>query len=165
MDGDLSARVAAVLASVPAPMAIVTARAADGEASGCLVGFLTQCSIDPPRLLVCVSEPNRTHDVVGRADHLAVAFVPAGRHDLAELFGGLTGDDVDKLDRVPWQAGPHHVPLLDDCPSWVVGAIVDRYDVGDHTAVLVDVVAASGEPVGEALTMVDAEDVRPGHEA
>lgn len=163
MDRDLSGAAADVLGSVPAPMAVVTVRADDGEASGCLVGFLTQCSIDPTRLLVCLSKPNRTHEVAARARHLGVAFVPADRHDVAEVVGGLTGDDVDKLERVPWRSGPHGVPLLDDCPSWVVGSVLDRYDVGDHTAVLVEVVAASGVAVGQALTMIDAEDIEPGH--
>jgi len=35
-------------------MIIITA-AADGVLGGCLVGFQTQCSIDPARFLVCLS--------------------------------------------------------------------------------------------------------------
>ncbi|HEX8931084.1 MAG TPA: flavin reductase, partial [Actinomycetota bacterium] len=34
------------------PMLIVTAET-DGERAGCLVGFATQCSIEPPRFLLC----------------------------------------------------------------------------------------------------------------
>ena len=37
------------------PMLIVTARAGD-ERDGCLVGFATQASIDPPRFLVGISD-------------------------------------------------------------------------------------------------------------
>ena len=36
------------------PMFVVTT-AAGGAPAGCLVGFATQCSIDPPRFLVCLS--------------------------------------------------------------------------------------------------------------
>src|SRR4051794_41781759 len=49
------------------PMFIVTV-AAGGERAGCLVGFATQCSINPPRFLVCLSDKNRTFRVeIGRA--------------------------------------------------------------------------------------------------
>ena len=34
------------------PLYVVTVRSPDGEMSGCLAGFVTQCSIDPPNFLV-----------------------------------------------------------------------------------------------------------------
>ena len=48
-----------IVSTFDGPMFVVTARA-DDEQDGCLVGFTTQCSIDPPRFLVCLSEKNRT---------------------------------------------------------------------------------------------------------
>ena len=41
------------------PMYVVTAASGD-ERDGCLVGFATQCSIHPPRFLVCLSVKSRT---------------------------------------------------------------------------------------------------------
>ena len=57
------------------PMFVVTTRA-DDELSGCLVGFSTQVSIDPPRFLVGLSKRNHTYRIASRADHLAVHLVP-----------------------------------------------------------------------------------------
>ena len=76
------------------PMFIVTA-CADGERSGCLIGFATQASIDPSRFLVCLSHENRTYRVAQGAELLGVHFVPEEQAELAELFGGETGDEVD----------------------------------------------------------------------
>ena len=70
------------------PVYVVTT-AAEGETSGCLVGFATQSSIDPPRLLVCLSQANHTHGVALAATHLAVHLVPADRHDLGDHTGHL----------------------------------------------------------------------------
>src|ERR1700752_2184629 len=84
------------------PMFIVTTVAADGERSGCLIGFAPQISIDPPRFLVGLSDKTRTFRVAARADHLAVHFVPSDGEALAELFGGQTGDEVDKFARCAW---------------------------------------------------------------
>src|SRR3954447_12246363 len=79
-------------------MFIVTA-CADGERSGCLIGFATQASIDPSRFLVCLSHKNRTYRVARGTELLGVHFVPEEQAELAELFGGETRDEVDKLAR------------------------------------------------------------------
>src|ERR671936_316129 len=79
-------------------MFIVTT-AAGGELAGCLVGFASQVSIHPPRFLVGLSVKNRTYRVAAGADVLVVHFVPEQAEDLAALFGGETGDEVDKFAR------------------------------------------------------------------
>src|SRR5690242_15425133 len=91
----------ALLSELDYPMFIVTT-AAGGERAGCLVGFASQASIHPARFLVCLSDKNRTYRIARDATHLAVHFVPADRADLAELFGGETGDEVEKLARTAW---------------------------------------------------------------
>ena len=95
------------------PMFIVTVAAA-GEQAGCLVGFTTQCSIDPSRFLVCLSDKNRTFRVAREAETMVVHLVPQEARELADLFGGETGDEVDKFARVSWQPGPGGTPVLDD---------------------------------------------------
>src|SRR5579875_3872502 len=83
-------------------MLIVTT-AARGERAGCLVGFGSQVSIDPPRFLVCLSVKNRTFRVAREARVLVVHFVPIEQGHLAELFGGETGDETDKFARCEWR--------------------------------------------------------------
>ena len=153
---------ARIVAGVDYPMYVVTTAAGD-ERSGCLVGFTTQCSIDPPRFAVWVSKKNHTFDVAHRAGVVAVHAPPASRRDLAELFGGETGDEVDKFARCAWHDGPHGVPVLDEVPSWFVGRVVDRLDTGDHLGLLLEpVAAASGD--GEGMTFQQVKDIEPGHE-
>ena len=132
---------------------------------GCLVGFATQCSIDPVRFLVCLSNKNRTYRLAKDATHMALHVVPAERSDLAELFGGETGDDVDKLARCAWTEGPSGTPLLDDCPNRFVGRVVDRFDAGDHVAFLLEVLDAWSADLGPLLTFQSVRDLEPGHRA
>lgn len=145
------------------PVFIVTTT--DGrERAGCLVGFATQSSIDPPRLLVCLSEANRTLRVAQGADLLAVHVLGSRDHPLAELFGGETGDEVDKFARVEWRPGPGGVPLLEECPRYVVGRILTRVPLGDHIGHLLEPVAVDGGDAG-VLTVQDVDDVDAGHPA
>jgi flavin reductase (DIM6/NTAB) family NADH-FMN oxidoreductase RutF len=146
------------------PMFIVTTCSGD-ERAGCLIGFATQCSIDPPRFLVCLSEKNRTCRVARTAEALAVHFVPSSAQDLAELFGGQTGDDVDKFAHCEWSEGPAGLPLLAKCDNWFVGAILARHDLGDHVGFLLDPTDAhSGTPIDE-FTFHRARQIDSGHDA
>jgi len=145
------------------PMFIVTA-AAGGRRAGCLIGFATQTSIDPPRFLACLSEKNRTYRVAREAEALGVHFVPAEAVELAELFGGETGDEVDKFARVGWHEGPGGVPLLDDCANRFVGRIRERVDFGDHVGFVLEPLVAEHGTAGAEFTFHRAKRIEPGHE-
>ncbi len=146
------------------PMFIVTV-SAGGERSGCLVGFTTQCSIDPPRFLVCISDKNRTYRVVREAESLVVHLVPQEATGLAELFGSQTGDEVDKFERCRWREGPAGAPVLEDCGNWFAGRILDRMDAGDHVALLLEPFEAASEPGTSPFEFHRAKRMDPGHEA
>src|SRR6476620_3040151 len=101
-----------------ADAAALVVTAADGhERSGCLVGFSSQCSIEPPRLVVWLSTVNHTYGVASRADRLAAHLLPSTAMAVAALFAEESGDWTDKFARCSWVDGPGGVPLLDDCPD------------------------------------------------
>jgi flavin reductase (DIM6/NTAB) family NADH-FMN oxidoreductase RutF len=147
------------------PMFVVTARA-DDEPAGCLVGFTSQVSIRPPRFLVGLSKRNHTYRVAEGATHLAVQLIERRHSELARLFGGETGDEVDKFARCAWHSGPHGLPILDDAAGWFIGAVLSRYDVGDHVGLLLEPGAGSAPGKFEQLvTFSDVRDLDPGHQA
>jgi flavin reductase (DIM6/NTAB) family NADH-FMN oxidoreductase RutF len=145
------------------PMFIVTATAEDR--AGCLVGFATQASINPRRLVVMLSKANHTFRIAGRVDHLAVHFLGHGDQRLATLFGEETGDDTDKFSRCGWTDGPEGTTLVQGTRGWAVGRVLERFDAGDHVAHLLDVVAAQVERGDAPLTAIDVSGLDPGHPA
>ena len=145
-------------------MLIVTA-AAGAERDGCLVGFHTQASIDPPRLLVCLSDKNRTYRLAREADVLVVHQVPEDAPDLAELFGGETGDEVDKLAQVAWRPGPGGAPVLERCRNWVAGEVLERLDCGDHVAFLLEPIDGEASEQARGLRFSAVKGMHPGHQA
>ncbi len=146
------------------PMLIVTVAAGE-ERGGCLVGFACQASIEPPRVIVCLSKRNRTYRLATVTDALAVHLVPDAAIELAELFGGVTGDEEDKLARCAWRSGPRGLPLLDECPGWFAGVVLERLDCGDHVAFLLEPFAASRGTGGRPMPYERVKDLEPGHEA
>lgn len=145
------------------PMLIITARAEGGPA-GCLVGFSTQCSVQPSRYLVCLSDKNRTLRVASAAAVLAVHFLSADAMDLARLFGEETTDENDTFSRCRWHPGPSGVPILDDCGRWFVGRVLQRQGLGDHVGFLLEPIAAHHDEPEDGLFFQHVKDLDPGHE-
>jgi len=122
----------AILADAQSPYYVVTT-AVEGEQAGCLIGYASQCSIEPPRFAAWLSKVNLTYRVARTAETLVIHLLREGDDDLAELFGGETGDEVDKFSSVEWKPGPDGCPVVVRL-DWFAGSIVDRVDTGDHVA-------------------------------
>ena len=152
----------AIVAGVDGPAYVVTT-AAGSERDGCLVGFASQCSIDPPRFGVWLSKENRTYRIARSAPTLVVHLLRQGDRDLAHHFGAQTGDEVDKLEDVDWRPGPDGCPVLTRC-DWFAGSITDRVDTGDHVAFVFDPNDGRYERSGTPqLGMQDLGEIEAGH--
>lgn len=149
------------------PVYVVTA-AAGGRQAGCLVGFASQCSLDPPRFMVWLSKANRTYRIARDASHLAVHALRDDQKPTAELFGGRTGDDIDKFEHIAWRwPAPGTAPVLEDVCAWFLGRIEGHVDGGDHVGFLLSPLAQSphGPERPPLLRFSDVQDVAPGHPA
>jgi flavin reductase (DIM6/NTAB) family NADH-FMN oxidoreductase RutF len=149
-------------------MYVVTAVAGD-ERAGCLVGFASQCSIRPVRFVVWLSKANRTYEVARGAEFLAVHLLAREQQELAALFGGETGHQVDKFARTGWAPGYGGAAVLRDACAWFVGRIEQRIDGGDHVGFVLTPEQSGGEDEegdGRALLRLsDALSIEPGHPA
>ncbi|MFE9635772.1 flavin reductase family protein [Streptomyces sp. NPDC006463] len=149
------------------PVYVVTAAAGD-EQAGCLVGFASQCSIDPPRFMVWLSKANHTYRIARNASHLAVHALRNDQKRTAELFGSRTGDDIDKFEHVTWRRPAHgNAPVLEDACAWFLGRIESQVDGGDHVGFLLAPVEEGppGPSRPALLLFSDVNDLSPGHSA
>ena len=154
----------ALVSSLDYPMFVVTT--SDGRRrGGCLVGFTTQCSIDPPRYLVCLSKANHTFRTAAGASVLVVHALDGDQTELARLFGEATGDETDKFAACSWRPGPEGAPVLADCPRWFAGRIVDRVDLGDHVGFCLEPVAGACSDMVSPMMFSAVKDLDAGHRA
>ena len=154
-----------LVARVDAPMIVVTTASGDSRA-GCLVGFHCQSSIEPRKYAVWLSKANHTYRVALLAEHLAVHFLAEADVDLAELFGGTTGDEIDKFARCDSVAGPGGVPLLARCPNRLVLRLSATLDErGDHVCMAGEVVQATAAHDFRPLRLSAVQHLEPGHAA
>lgn len=96
------------LRRLPTGVAIVTA-VADGEVAGMTVSSLTSVSLEPPILLVCLSDGARTTQAVQAVGRFGVSVLSSSQAPLAQLFAtagaqrpvGLGGSGGDAAPVVP----------------------------------------------------------------
>ncbi len=155
-----------LMAALDTSVTIVTTQTG-GERGGCLVGFQCQCSIEPRKYALWLSKANHTYRLALRSSVLAVHLLGPEHRDLAERFGGRSGDDVDKFDGLDVRSGPEDVPLLARCRDRLVlrrTALLD--EGGDHVCVVAEPIEVHGEgEVRAGLRVGDVDDITPGHEA
>src|SRR5688572_14013023 len=146
----MASRFERLAATLDYPLYVVTT-AFQEQPAGCLVGFATQCSIHPPRFLACISKKNHTFLVALRAPTLAVHIIEEKDKRIADLFGGETGDDVDKFSRVRWYY-VSGVPVFDACERWFAGSVLEQIDFGDHLGFLLEPIDTGRDVASEQLT-------------
>ncbi len=153
-------------AAVDNAVCVVTARAGE-ETDGCLVGFHTQCSLDPPRYLILLARSNHTTDLALQSDYLAVHLLAPHDVERAEWFGGLSAHRTPKFvpDAAPRRSSTEtgELPLLDGVTAWFIGRIEERVDVlGDHIGFMLEPLEAGGHPAFGALRLHDVIHIHPG---
>ena len=110
-----------------------------------------------------MSKVNHTYFASEQSDALALHLLGSEQTAMASLFGEETGDSVSKFDRCPWSAGETGAPLLEDCAAWLECRVLDRFDVGDHRALLVRPLSGGPGSRSGVLTYLSAPDLDPGH--
>ena len=147
------------------PMVVVTA--VDGEdREGCLVGFSSQCSISPLRVMIWISKVNRTSDVATQAEALAVHYLSTKRTaSWPSSSAAPPATRSTSSSGARGHRGPSGAAILDDCARWFVGRVLERLDSGDHTGLLLEPVASQVEPWEGQLGYQLIRDLDPGHPA
>ena len=165
LDGSDRQTFDALMADVDPNLIIVTT-ASGGARSGCLVGFHTQSGIDPLEYAVWLSKANHTYRTGALSEHFAVHFLSREHHDLAELFGGHSQEEIDKFAQCDWSPGPDGVPLLDRVQNRFVGRRRAWLDPGaDHVCLVLAPVLADHASSAGWLRTADASDIDAGHDA
>ncbi|MEU6146864.1 flavin reductase family protein [Streptomyces sp. NPDC047081] len=146
------------------PEMCVVTTAVGERPTGCLVGFFSQCSIEPVRFTVWLSKANHTYEAARAAGCLGVHLLTREQHDLAALFGGECGAGYDKFAQARWTPGYGGAPVLTDAAAWFVGKVELRLDAGgDHVGFVVEPVQWGAGREGALLRLRHAVDIDPGH--
>ncbi len=112
---------------------VVTTLAEDGTPIGFTANSFSSVSLDPPLLLVSVSNRSASleHFTGGRG--FAVNILSEGQKALSNTFARPSEDRFDGID---WAAGPYGAPVLAGASAWFDCSLERAIEAGDHTILL-----------------------------
>jgi 3-hydroxy-9,10-secoandrosta-1,3,5(10)-triene-9,17-dione monooxygenase reductase component len=119
-------------------VSVVTAHHA-GRDAGLTVNALLSVSLDPPAILVSLSNDVDTLPLIERAGHFGVTFLSADQRSLSEQFA-QTLPSEEKFEGVPRHRGPQGSALLDGGLAAVECGLLSRSRTFDHTLVIGQVI-------------------------
>jgi flavin reductase len=114
------------------------------------IGSLVSLSLEPPLVSISVGRELALHELLRTAGSFAISILRGDQADLAAHFArGVP--PLFLWDNVAVKDGGTGAPLLADALAWIECRVWARYDAGDHSIFVGEVVALEeGEP-GPAL--------------
>lgn len=132
-----------VLARFASGVVVVTTGSSgeQGGFHGVTVSAFCSVSIEPSLILACIDREIQSHDLIAQAPVFAVNILSREQSFLAEQFSGRTPLADPDFSRVPHRIGRLGVPLIEQSVAWIECRTWARYDGGDHTIFVGEVVA------------------------
>jgi flavin reductase (DIM6/NTAB) family NADH-FMN oxidoreductase RutF len=131
----------------------VTARHGD-DVSLMTANWLTQCSFDPPLLVLAVENDSHSRQIIEASGAFAVNVYESGQRELAGTLGRTFTKHPEKINAATWKPGPATgSPLLDSALGWAEGKVVSSTLAGDHILFVAEVVAVGLNREGVPLTL------------
>ncbi|MBI2323673.1 MAG: flavin reductase [Chloroflexi bacterium] len=131
----------------PTGVAVVTTTH-EGRPCGLTVNSFASVSLDPPLVLVCVSQAARAFKCIDAEGRFTVNVLAEGQDALARLFASTVSD---KFADVAHRPSPHGDPVLDGVHAWFDCEVVARHGGGRTHTIYVARVTALAEGSGRPL--------------
>ena len=131
---------------------VVTTATADDRAAF-LCNWLTQCSFEPPLIVLAVENEAHSLKVMRAAGRFAVSVLETGQRELAGWYGRHSDKVGDKLANRGLQATPSGLPLLPEALAWWECSIITITPAGDHQLVMAEVIDAAAIREGTPLQL------------
>ena len=126
----------------PASIAIIATGQGAGRV-GLTVSSVASVCADPPTLSVCIHRTSSAYGALSTAPHIAFSFLSAGQNEIAMRFAGADGcRGSERFTHGEWREGTLGQPILAGAAGVCECEIVQRIDIGSHTMLIAEVVAA-----------------------
>jgi flavin reductase (DIM6/NTAB) family NADH-FMN oxidoreductase RutF len=130
------------------------------------INSLTSVSLDPPLVSLCLRLGSTFLADLLATKRWAISILNGGDSDIAKLLAQDRPARAAAMGTLPASPGCHTAALVLDTASWLECVLWGSFDVGDHTLVIGEVVAAGIQQPGPLLIFLHGsyhvlEDTRP----
>ena len=151
MDNEIKKK---ILRKIPYGLYILGLR--DGDKFHGMVGsWLSQCSFDPPLLMLGIKKGSYSHTMMEHNPFFAVNFPGKDQKKLVEKFFKPYEVQDKKFGDVTFHLGKNGVPVLDDAIAHLECKVRQIIQGGDHDIVIAEIVESEMKTDAENLIMKD----------
>ncbi len=128
----------------------------DGSRGIFLANWLSQCSFDPPMIMLSAQKGSQTLATIRASGVFTLQVLASGQRELAGMLGRSSKSPADKLKKVRWHPSPlSQAPILDDTLGYLECRLAGELPAGDSVVLVGEVVDAvsTGEEGLAPLTM------------
>jgi flavin reductase (DIM6/NTAB) family NADH-FMN oxidoreductase RutF len=144
------------LRQIPYGLYIIGVRAGgDGEMNAMAASWVTQCSFDPPLIMVAIRKPSRTYDLIKSDGSFSLNLLDKKERRIIRTLEKpfrLVGDKLGKVGHVEEDTG---APILRHAFAYVECKTRKIYEPGDHALVIGEVIHAGLRGKGEPIMCSD----------
>lgn len=138
---DIKEKIKAVLGSKDYEVNVITTT--DGSrTNGQCATWVTQLSMEPPLMAVCLAPERYTSEIVKKSKVLAVNVLAKDQADLVPHFGYRSGRDFNKFADIAYKTAVTGSPILNDVYAYYDCKVKDIFPGGDHEIFVCEIVDA-----------------------
>ena len=141
---------------------IVATTKVDGTRYAMAATAVTEMSLDPPSILICVNQNASIHQPLSRATHFCLNILNDTQRDVAERCGGKATGEA-RFEGNDWRDDAE-APYLADSQAAFICKRAMSFSFGTHTAYVGEVVGVKLSGDAAPLVYVDGRYVRVGED-
>ncbi|MDQ2674129.1 MAG: flavin reductase family protein [Chloroflexota bacterium] len=120
--------------------------------AGMTANAIASISIDPPLMMASIGKRAETHGAIIGSHAFAISILADDQRDLADCFARpTTAEKLTGFCGAAWHEAETGSPVLDGALAYFDCRLTQRYDGGDHTIFLGEIVAAGFREDAEPL--------------
>jgi flavin reductase (DIM6/NTAB) family NADH-FMN oxidoreductase RutF len=145
-----------ILRQLPYGLYVIGVRAqGNGEVNATAASWVTQCSFDPPLLMVAMRKDSRTYDLLKSGNIFSLNLLDKAERRTIRTIEKPARSARDKVGKVGHFEDQTGAPILNQAYAYVECEVREVYEPGDHALVIGEVVHAGKRGRGEPLMCAD----------
>lgn len=143
-----------ILRKIPYGLYILCLKEKD-EVHAMVGSWLSQCSFEPPLLMLGIKKGSHAHEMLERSSLFTVNFPRKDQKKLVESFFKPHEAKDHKFGGVPYRLSHQGVPVIPECLGYLECKVCQIVPGGDHDIVIAEIVDSALREDSESLTMKD----------
>ncbi len=143
-----------ILRKIPNGLFITTAKEGK-KATGTVISFVSQISIDPPYIALAIRKDSNFYRVAKNSEYLAVHLPSKDQQSIVSSFFKIKDQSQDSINGHDISWSDLNNPLLDDIPMILEVKIIEIIKKGDHPIFICEIVNTIVRQNVDMLTMAD----------